>query len=104
MYYEVIKVTCIEGYKLEITFRNGKTGIVDFQKFAQQGGVFTRFLDLKYFQQFYINQELGVLCWPDEVDIAPETLYSEATEEPLPEWMTPDSDEPIKEAVKTENQ
>jgi len=30
-----------------------------------------------------------VLTWGDEeVDIAPETLYAEATNTPLPEWMT----------------
>ncbi|OQB70589.1 MAG: hypothetical protein BWX92_03803 [Deltaproteobacteria bacterium ADurb.Bin135] len=26
----------------------------------------------------------GVLCWPDEVDIAPETLYGKITGELLP--------------------
>jgi hypothetical protein len=31
--------------------------------------------------------ELGVLCWPEGVDIAPEIIYNEATGEPLPEWM-----------------
>jgi hypothetical protein len=31
--------------------------------------------------------ELGVLTWADEIDIAPETLYAEATGSPMPEWM-----------------
>lgn len=92
MYYDVIEARCIEGYKLEITFKNGRKGVVDFKDYSKLGGVFSRFSDLEYFKKFYINQEIGVLCWPDEVDIAPETLYSEATGEPLPSWMDPQSD------------
>ncbi len=93
MYYDVIEARYIEGYKLELTFENGKKGVVDFKDYVKLGGVFSRFSDLEYFKQFYINKELGVLCWPDEVDIAPETLYSEATGEPLPSWMIPKIDE-----------
>jgi len=89
MYYDVIEARYIEGYKLEITFKNGKKGIVDFKGYPKLGGVFSRFSDLEYFKKFYINQEIGVLCWPDGVDIAPETLYSEGTGEPLPSWMVP---------------
>jgi len=101
MYYDVVEVRYIEGYKLELTFDNGKKGIVDLQCYIQKGGVFSRFSDIEYFKRFYINKELGVLCWPDDVDIAPETLYSKVTGEPLPEWMTPDIAEPKKKVSKT---
>jgi hypothetical protein len=42
---------------------------------------------MDFFKNFKINEELGVLTWGDEIDIAPETLYSVATNSPLPEWM-----------------
>ena len=42
----------------------------------------------EFFRKFSVNEELGVLTWENEVDIAPETLYAEATGEPLPQWMT----------------
>jgi hypothetical protein len=87
MYYDVIEAKYLEGYKLELTFENGKKGVIDFKDYGKKGGVFSRFADMNYFKQFYINAEIGVLCWPDNVDIAPETLYHEATGEPLPEWM-----------------
>lgn len=96
MYYNVLKVKHIEGYKLEITFEDGKKGVVDFKDYAKLGGVFARFDDMEYFKKFYINKEAGVLCWPGDLDIAPETLYHEATGEPLPEWMK--EDEPRKKA------
>lgn len=90
MYYDIVDARYIEDYKIELTFENGKNGVVDFRGYINKGGVFSRFSDIEYFRQFYINKEIGVLCWPDEVDIAPETLYSEATGEPLPVWMTQD--------------
>jgi hypothetical protein len=97
MYYYVKKVKYLEGYKLEILFENGKRGIIDLKGYIKKGGVFSRFADLEYFKKFYIDKETGVLCWPDELDIAPETLYSEATGEPLPEWM--EKDKRVKQTV-----
>ena len=85
--YDVVKAKYVEGYKIAVTFENGKRGVVDFKDYPKMGGVFSRFADMEYFKKFHINKEIGVLCWPDEVDIAPETLYHEATGEPLPEWM-----------------
>lgn len=88
MYYDVVSVRYIENYKLEVTFKNGKSGVVDLEKYKNYGGLFQKFKDLEYFKKVQINEEIGVLTWPDELDIAPETLYSEATGEPLSEWMT----------------
>jgi hypothetical protein len=41
---------------------------------------------------FTVNHELGTLTWQNEIDIAPETLYSEATGSPLPDWVEADED------------
>lgn len=87
MYYNVVSVKYLEGYKLEVIFSDGRTGIADLEKYKNYSGVFKRFNDLEYFKKVYINEELGVLSWPDDLDIAPETLYHEVTGEPLPEWM-----------------
>ena len=95
MYKDVIEIRYLEGYKLELVFENGKRGIVDFQSYIKKGGVFNRFSDMEYFKQVHINKELGVLCWPDGVDVAPETLYSEATGEPLPVWMITEANEQL---------
>jgi len=87
VYYEAIKAEYVEDYKLEITFEDGKIGIVDFREYIEKEGVFSRFSDIDYFKKFYINKEVGILCWPDDLDIAPEILYHKATGEPLPAWM-----------------
>src|SRR3989304_3294471 len=93
MYYDVSEARHIEGYKIELVFKNGKKGIIDLKEYIYKGGVFNRFSEIEYFKQFYVNKEIGTLCWPDGLDIAPETLYHEATGEPLPAWMVWDTAE-----------
>jgi len=39
-------------------------------------------------------KKLGVLTWGEEIDIAPETLYAEAINVSLPEWMDSQTDFP----------
>ena len=87
MSVDATDVKYIDGYKLEVSFETGEKGIIDLSEFPKMGGVFSRFADMNYFKQVFINKELGVLCWPDNVDIAPETIYSMATGKPLPAWM-----------------
>ena len=90
MHYDVLEARHIDEYKLELVFENGKRGLIDLQPYRHKGGVFSRFLDIEYFKQFYVNKEIGTLCWPEGLDIAPETLYHEATGEPLPAWTRPE--------------
>jgi hypothetical protein len=87
MYKDVVRAIHKGGYKIEVTFEDGANGIVDFSKYLSKGGVFEKFNDMEFFKNFRINEELGVLTWEDEIDIAPETLYAEATGSPLPNWM-----------------
>ena len=87
MLKDIISANYRGGYKIEMIFEDGATGVVDFSKYLSKGGLFDKFKDIEFFKSFTINEELGVLTWGDEVDIAPETLYAEATNSPLPDWM-----------------
>jgi hypothetical protein len=87
MVHDVFSAIYKGGYKIEVEFDDGKGGIVDFSSYLEKGNVYKKFKDLVFFRRFKINPELGVLTWPDEIDITPETLYSEATGTPLPIWM-----------------
>ena len=86
MIHDVVTAVYREGYKIEVAFDDGKKGIIDFTKYLRRGGVFKRFKDMDFFRSFAINKELGILTWQNEIDIAPETLYAEATGTPLPDW------------------
>ena len=87
MYHDVIKIKCLENYELELTFDDGKSGILDCRPFIEKGGVFSALRDPKLFDTVRIHKELGVITWDNEIDIAPETAYSLATGSPLPGWM-----------------
>lgn len=90
MIHDVVSAEYKGDYRIEVVFDNGKQGIVDFSPYAKRSGVFARFRDMSFFRDFHVNRELGVLEWGDGLDVAPETLYAEATGEDLPRWMTED--------------
>lgn len=90
MIHDVVSAVYKGGYRIEVTFDDGKSGVVDFSRYLARGGVFERFRDIEFFRRFRVNPELGVLTWDNEIDVAPETLYSEATGAPLPTWMEAD--------------
>ncbi len=92
MIKDVISASYKGEYNIEVTFEDGATGIVDFSKYLEKGGVFNKFKDIEFFKTFTINEELGVLTWGDEIDIAPETLYVEAMNSPLPDWVISQQD------------
>jgi hypothetical protein len=79
MHIKAIKIRHIADYILEITFDNGDKGTIDFRGYAKSGGVFSSFANIEYFKQVTIDPVWGVLCWPGDVDIAPETVYQLAT-------------------------
>lgn len=91
MLCDVVSANYRGAYLIEIKFDDGRRGTVDFSRYMERRGVFKRFRDLEFFRNFKINRELGVLTWDNEIDIAPETLYAEATGSTLPAWMNPDS-------------
>lgn len=96
MLHDIIEANYCGDYLIELKFDDGKNGIVDFACYLDRGGVFDSFKDIEFFRNFSINQELGILTWGDEIEIAPETLYAKATRTELPDWME-------SEAVQIDN-
>jgi hypothetical protein len=79
MYWNVVSARYLDGYRLAVTFKDGKSGVVDLEKHLRGAAVFKRLLDVQAFRDFHINPDFGVICWGNDLDIAPETIYSEAT-------------------------
>ncbi|MBM3890338.1 MAG: DUF2442 domain-containing protein [Verrucomicrobia bacterium] len=79
MHYDVVSAKYLDGYRLLLEFADGKSGVVDFQKYPRAGGVFRPLANLEFFKKFQINPDFGTVCWGDKIDVAPETLYAEAT-------------------------
>jgi hypothetical protein len=83
MYYEAKSVKYIRNYILEIVFIDETKGTVDLSEYSKRGGVFSPFADIEFFKKVSINPNFGVLTWPGEIDIAPETIYAKATGNPF---------------------
>lgn len=80
MNYDVIKAEYVAAFRLKISFADGNSGEVDFLPIIEKGGVFAVLKDLESFKSFRIDADWNTITWCNgELDIAPETLYYDAT-------------------------
>ncbi|MFA6564510.1 MAG: DUF2442 domain-containing protein [Verrucomicrobiia bacterium] len=82
MYWSVVSAEHLDGYRLHVRFEDGKSGVVDLEKHLRRAPVFKRLLKIEAFKDFRINPDFGVICWGEDLDIAPETLYREVVAAP----------------------
>ncbi|HEX8067771.1 MAG TPA: DUF2442 domain-containing protein [Thermoleophilaceae bacterium] len=67
-----------DGYTVNVRFEDGTAADVDLAYLLDYGGVFERLRDPAFFRQLRADPEAGTVVWPNEADIAPETLYAHA--------------------------
>lgn len=68
----VIRVVPRDDFTLELWFDTGDHRLFDARPYLNKG-VFVQLQNLQRFKQAYVA--LDTVCWPGEIDIAPETLY-----------------------------
>jgi hypothetical protein len=68
----VIGVRPLTNFHLELSFNTGETRLFDARPYLERG-VFQRLKDEALFEQAYVA--FDTVCWPGNLDIAPETLY-----------------------------
>lgn len=61
-----------------VRFEDGVTAELDLSYLLSYGGVFEPLRDADYFRRLRADPEAGTIVWPNEADIAPETLYERA--------------------------
>jgi len=71
---KITKAEYVEGYKLQLWFEDGKSGVIDLVD-QLWGEVFEPLKDIEMFQNFQIDDELSTIVWPTGADLAPEYLY-----------------------------
>jgi hypothetical protein len=74
----LIDAKASEGYVVHVRFDDGLTADVDLSYLLDYGGVFEELRDLEFFCRRRADAEAGTIVWPNEADIAPETLYAQA--------------------------
>lgn len=73
--HKVIKATAFPDFTLELTFDNGVRGLVDVRP-RLHGPMFEPLRDPALFQQVSVDQ-FGAICWPNNADLSPDTLYAD---------------------------
>lgn len=86
MLKDVTAVVPLPDHRLEITFEDGVTGIVDIKQLVTWEGVFAPLVDPYFFGQVQVDIELGTVVWPNGADLDPDVLYALASGEPLPDF------------------
>jgi hypothetical protein len=67
----------MDGYKIEVSFNDGRSGVADVSALIQQG-IFKSLADDSIFRQLEVDHELETVTWPGGLDVAPEYLYFKA--------------------------
>lgn len=74
----LIEAKPLDGYVVHVRFEDGLTADVDLSYLLEYGGVFQPLRDPEYFRRLRADAEAGTIAWPNDADIAPETLYAHA--------------------------
>ena len=74
MYWDVTKVQPLPDFRIYVETADGRRGVFDMKPYLDRGA-FRELRDVHYFNQVHVL--LGAVTWPNEQDIAPETLVSE---------------------------
>jgi hypothetical protein len=71
----LIEAEPVGDYVVRVRFDDGTNGDVDLSYLADYGGVFEPLREVGFFRQLRADPEAGTIVWPNQADIAPETLY-----------------------------
>lgn len=72
MLLDVVSVRPLPDYRLELVFENGERRRFEMAPYLHLP-VFRRLENSAFFSLAHVDY--GTVCWPGEIDIAPETLY-----------------------------
>ena len=76
MLLDVLSVKATKDYQLHLEFENGEHRIFDMTPLLEK----LPFIRLKNSPLFLAARvDYGTVCWPGNIDIAPETLYDRST-------------------------
>jgi len=73
MYWDVKAVKPLPDYRIYVEIEDGRRGVFDMTPYLDRG-VFRELRDVRYFNRVGIL--FGAVTWPNDQDIAPETLLA----------------------------
>lgn len=72
---ELVEAVALDDYVVHLRFADGLAADVDLSYLLDFGGVFEPLRDAEFFRKLAIDDGGNTIAWPNEADIAPETLY-----------------------------
>lgn len=72
---DLVEAAPLDDYRVHLRFADGLAADVDLSYLLEFGGVFEPLHDIEFFRRFSISEGRVTIEWPNEADIAPETLY-----------------------------
>lgn len=76
----LVQANWIDACVVHVRFQDGLAADVDLSYLLDYGGVFEPLRDPAYFRSFHVDEESATIRWPNQADVAPETLYLRAQE------------------------
>ena len=73
MYWDAKSVTPLSDYRIYVELEDGRHGAFDLKPYLDRG-VMRELRNMHYFRQ--VGIVFGAVTWPNEQDIAPETLLA----------------------------
>ncbi len=95
---KVKSVTPLPNLKIDVTFQDGVTGVIDIGKSLKLIGVLEPLKDPEFFALVHIGKLSKSVTWPGELDLDPVMLYHRATGKSI-KWIL-DQDDPPKPTRK----
>lgn len=81
---DVVHVIPLDGYRLELPFKDGVEGHRGFRSDHPTVRRSVRPLkDPDYFRLVRVDPEIGTIVWPNGADLCPDVLYSYASGKPI---------------------
>lgn len=72
---DLVEAVPRDGYVVYLRFADGLAADVDLSYLVGAGPVFEPLRDVEYFRKLEISEFHDTIEWPNEADIAPDTLY-----------------------------
>jgi len=82
----VKSVIPLPNYRIEVTFKDGATGIVDIAEALGFKGVFAKLRDTAFFNRVHVGRSSRTVQWSNQLDLDPVVLYHRATGKSI-EWI-----------------
>ena len=76
VHYETLKeAKAIDSHLVAVTFENGQRGVFDCAPYMRDN-YWALLRNPAFFRQ--VRADCGMLCWPNDIDIAPEDVWEDA--------------------------